>query len=330
MVYIDEVEQQVFEDIISVADKFLRQLQSLFNPDQAPEDDSHLQERVQKASCYFTEKLQAGLVKWASSFRFATDNKEIKKQINKAFEALQHNLAIKTACLHSCRTGFSTSACLNARAHAEIGFQPRVPAKQQAEPIDTTDMENPELFQALKAWRAKQAKEEEVEHYQILHQGVLIQITMVLPDTPDALLRIKGVGKRTIEKYGEQLTAIVGDYCREHNVEPQQSLPEPSVTQKDTKKDSKQISYDLYLQGKNIKEIAAERGFVATTIEGHLAHYVGLGQLDITEFVAEEKIAAIKQAFGEKGKESLKVIKEHLGNEYSFSEIRMVFELVRS
>jgi len=329
-VSIDEVEQQVFEDIISVADKFKRQLQSLFKPDDAPEDDPHLQERVQKASSYFTEKLQAGLINWASSFRFDTDNKEIKKKITKAFELLQHSLVIKTACLHSCRAGFSTSACLSALAHAEIDFQPRAPARQQAVAIDVADMENPELFQALKVWRTKQAREEEVEHYQILHQRVLIQIATDLPSTLDALLHIKGVGKRTAEKYGEPLTAIVGDYCREHKIKPQQNLPEPGATQKETKIDSKQISYDLYLQGKSIKEIAGERGLVTTTIEGHLAHYVGLGQLDITEFVAEEKITAIKQAFGEKGQESLKVIKEHLGDEFSYSDIRMVFELVRS
>ncbi len=345
-----EIERQVNEEIISVADKFKRQLQSLFKPtlehNKAPEDDPHIQERVQKASRYFTDKLQAGLIEWASSFRFATDNKEIKKQINKALEWLQHNLAIKTAGLRSCRAGFSSSGYLNAIARAEIDFRLHSPAKQQATDINAADMEHPKLFQALKTWRAKQAKEEEVEHYRILHQRVLIEIARVLPDTRDALLRIKGVGKHTAEKYGEQLITIVSDYCivhgrtgaakrrdarersREHTIEPLQIPPEPSV-KKEAKKDTKQISYELYLQGKNIQEIADERELVTGTVEGHLAHYVGLGQLDIAELVAEEKIAVIKQAFDEKDKENLKVIKEHLGDEFSYGEIRMVLESLR-
>ena len=83
------------------------------------------------------------------------------------------------------------------------------------------------------------------------------------------------------------------------------------------------------MQGKGIKEIAAERGLVATTIEGHLAHYVGRGLLNVAEIVAEEKIAIIKQAVDRKGKESLKVIKEHLGDEFSYGEIRLVLETLR-
>jgi ribonuclease D len=189
-------------------------------------------------------------------------------------------------------------------------------------------LQHPELFQALKAWRTEQAREEDVEHYRILHQRVLVQIAMVLPDTANALLDIKGIGKHTAEKYGEQLTAIVRKYCREHNIDPRQAPPESTVA-KETKKDTRQISYELYLQGKDIKEIAEERGLVTATIESHLAHYVGLGLLNVAEIVAEEKIAIIKDTVDSKGKQSLKVIKEHLGDEFSYGEIRLVLETLR-
>lgn len=131
---IEAMEQQVMEDIIIVADKFKRQLQSLFDHNKTPEEDPHIQERAQKASHYFTGKLQTGLVKWAAAFSFETDNKEIRKQINKTFESLQHRLAIKTACLQSCRKGFSTQAYQNAVAHAQIDFRSRTPAKKKKTP----------------------------------------------------------------------------------------------------------------------------------------------------------------------------------------------------
>jgi hypothetical protein len=329
---IGDLEKRVVEEIVTVAGKFKRQLQSLFahNPEnqKAPENDPQVQERVQKASRYFTDAMHAGLIEWTSSFSFETDNKDIRKQINRTFESLQHNLAIKTAALHSCRAGFSTGAYLNAIAHAEIDFRPSATAKQQATDFNAADLQHPELFQTLKAWRTEKAREEHVEHYRILHQRVLVQIAMALPDTADALLDIKGIGKHTVEKYGEQLAAIVCEYCREHNVEPRQAPPVSTVA-KETKKDTRQTSYELYLQGKDIEEIAEERGLVSATIESHLAYYVRLGLLNVEEIVGEEKIAIIKDTVDSKGRGSLKVIKEHLGDEFSYGEIRLVLESLR-
>jgi hypothetical protein len=329
---IGDLEKQVVEEIVTVAGKFKRQLQSLFAHNlehhKAPENDPHIQERVQKASRYFTDALHAGLIEWTSSFSFETDNKDIRKQINRTFESLQRNLAIKTAALHSCRAGFSTGAYLNAIAHAEIDFRPSATVKQQVTDFNASDLPHPELFRALKAWRTEQAREEDVEHYRILHQRALVQIAMLLPDTADALLDIKGIGKHTVEKYGEQLAAIVREYCREHNIEPRQA-PQVSTVAKETKKDTRQISYELYLQGKDINEIAEARGLVTATIESHLAHYVGSGLLNVAEIVAEEKIAIIKDTVDSKGKQSLKVIKEHLGDEFSYGEIRLVLATLR-
>ena len=327
---IDGMEKQVFEQVIGVAEKFRRQLQSLFDHtlehNVTPEDDAHIQERIQKASRYFTETLQPGLGAWVSSFRVDSDNQALKKHISAAFAALQHALALKTAALQSCHAGFSTGTYLNALAHAEIDFRPHSGTEQQAP--SSADVEHPELFQALKAWRVQQAAQEGVEHYRVLHQRVLIQVATELPQTLNALMRIKGVGKHTAEKYGTQLTAMVSDYCRKHGIEARQTAPQSNAGQQ-PKKDTKQTSYELYRQGKGIKEIAKQRGLTSGTIEGHLAHYVGLGQLDVADMVAAEKIAVIKQAIDVKGRDSMSLIKEQLGDEVSYGEIRLVLESLR-
>jgi hypothetical protein len=317
------MEKRAHDEIFTVSEKFKRQLQSLFNPEIAAQDDPVIQERVQKASRYFSDKLQAVLIHWLSTFRFDTDNKEVKKQITKAFEQLQHDLAIETAALKSCRAGFSTHTYLSSIAHAEIDFRPHAPSKQPAEQVNASDLEHPELYQVLKTWRAKQAREEDVEHYRILHQRVLIKIARMLPDTVEALRSIKGVGKSTAEKYGEPLTAIVRDYCHKHNIDPRQ-LPPSSAVDEEAEKDSKQKSYELFLQGKDIKQIAEHRGLATSTVEGHLAHYVGQGLVDVSALVAEDRIDVIKKAFDETGQQGLKAVKEHLGDEYSYSEIRFV------
>jgi hypothetical protein len=321
----EAVEKQFTVEVGIVAEKFQRQLQSLFEHAAVPEDDPRLQERVQKASRYFSDKLQAGLLPWATGFVFESDNKEVRKQLNKALDALRQQLSVKSAALQSCYDGFATGTYLNALAHAEIDFASPPPANKPADDINTPDVQHPQLLQALKTWRAEQAAAEQVAHYRILHQRVLLRIAALLPDTPDALRQIKGVGKATVEKYGAQVAGLVSDYCREHAIEPLQHPAEPAGKNKE-KRDTKQISYELFLQGKGIQEIADTRGLAKSTIEGHLAHFVNLGELDINAIVPREKIAMIKQAAEENGRESLGLIKERLGDACSYGEIRLVLE----
>jgi superfamily II DNA helicase RecQ len=75
-----------------------------------------------------------------------------------------------------------------------------------------SDIEHPELFQHLKDWRARMAKKQGLAHFQILHQRVLIQIVVNLPGSRTQLKKIKGVGKQTMVKYGEDILALVADY----------------------------------------------------------------------------------------------------------------------
>ncbi len=327
----ETIEKQTLDEIIIVSGKFNHQLQSLFANNKVPEDDAKLQERVKKASHYFSEKLQSGLVEWLAAFNVDSDNKEIKKQINQSASFLRHTLAVKMASLKSCQNGFSTGLYLNALDLAEIDSSSNAPVKKSTPDYNTADVEHPELLQTLKSWRVEQAEEQGVAHYQIIHQQVLIHIANNLPDTPALLLKIKGVGKYKVEKYGAQLIAMVVEYCDTHQinasqVEPRQLLPTKADSKKEAKKDSKKITYELYLQGNSIKEIANKREFVTSTIEAHIAHYIRLGQLSINDFVNEEKIATIRKAFEDKGRESLGLVKEHLGDDFSYGEIRMVLE----
>ena len=92
--------------------------------------------------------------------------------------------------------------------------------------------------------------------------------------------------------------------------------------EKKEKIDTKKVTFDLYKEGKTIKEIAAERGFASTTIEGHLAHYVGLGLIDVKEFVEIEKMKTIIATIKKLDTNLLSEIKHHLGENYSYPEIK--------
>jgi PIF1-like helicase/Helix-turn-helix domain len=91
---------------------------------------------------------------------------------------------------------------------------------------------------------------------------------------------------------------------------------------KKEKVNTKEVSYTLYKENKTIEEIAKERGMSALTIEGHLAHYVGLGMIDYKIFVDEEKAKNIYTVSKELNTTLFSPIKAALGDEYSYSDIR--------
>jgi len=88
------------------------------------------------------------------------------------------------------------------------------------------------------------------------------------------------------------------------------------------KVNTKEVSFDLYKAGKTIQEIAKERSYNVQTIEGHLAYYVSQGDLDALEFVTLEKLQAVKDKFKELKTDKLGELKEALGAEFTYAEIK--------
>jgi len=338
---IEEIDVQIQADIFKVANSFAHQLNTLIDKLsylKLPEEDSHLQKRLSKASDYFLDKLQLNLTAWIFSLQFETDNKELRKRIKKSIEFLQRSLTLKISCLKSCQQSFSATTYIQALAKAEIDFKSQTTRKKQEIDYGSLEIEHPELFLQLKNWRSEQAEKEEVALFQILHQKVIIQMVIVLPDSLSALKKIKGVGKRTVEKYGEKLISIVVAFCKKYNIETnnflQTSLFEidnkhEKTTQSQTKGDTRYISYELHKAGKSIPEIAQQRGFVNSTIENHLAWFIGQGELDILDLLTKEKFVAIKDKLSELNTDSLKELKEALGDDYSYGEIRMVIGFIK-
>lgn len=326
----DEMERQTVEEVFAIGVKFRRQLRSLYREDKIPEDDDCLQERVRKASAYFTGKLQPGLVDWIRAFCFETDNKALRKTVRQAVEGLQKAVAVKTASMESCRERFSTSAYLSAVASAGIDYESRVPMAEKGLDYRATEAEHPQLLNTLKQWRDEQGQEEEkagVTHYRILTRALLRRIADALPDSPVALIRIKGIGRRTADRYGRELLAIISDFRRMSDSDAT-AIPQPGrqpKTKANTQDgDTRLLSYRLYKDGSSIDEIASQRSLKASTIESHLAHYIGTGKLAVTDFVSDEKIARITATFAEMGEDSLSQVKEQLGDDYSYAELKMV------
>jgi len=95
------------------------------------------------------------------------------------------------------------------------------------------------------------------------------------------------------------------------------------VAEKKVKEDTKEVSLALFRKGKDIAEIANERKMVAGTIEGHLAYYVAQQEISAKDILGAKKLDKILQAVKELKTMSLAPIRAHLGNSFTFGEIKI-------
>ena len=92
---------------------------------------------------------------------------------------------------------------------------------------------------------------------------------------------------------------------------------------------SKEISYDFYMQGMTIDQIAAKRGYTKGTIIGHLTPYVKEGKIGLRALISsahEKKIRDFMKAHPEL--EHFGEIKEALGAGIDYYEIKLVHDLM--
>ncbi|MFO7876338.1 MAG: helix-turn-helix domain-containing protein [Desulfovermiculus sp.] len=215
-------------------------------------------------------------------------------------------------------------------AKAEVDFSPQKRKKPESADYTEADIAHPELFQALKEWRTAKAKELELAPYQVVHQRVAVQIAVTLPQTLAELEKIRGVGAKTVAKFGYELVDMVVAYRRRHGIE-QVVLPEkPKSAEKQQPGragqagETRRITLEMFRKGHSLEQIAAARGLAQSTIESHLSTLVQQGELGIDELLSGDRQKAIEQAIASAEGNSLREIKEVLGEEISYGQIKIV------
>ncbi|QKJ32165.1 DNA helicase RecQ [Mucilaginibacter mali] len=186
------------------------------------------------------------------------------------------------------------------------------------------------LLQKLKEIRTRIARAENVPPYIILSDASLLELATYLPQSMDELKYISGFGEVKLARYGEAFLTAVVNYCNEMGLASKISSRPTKRERKERKPRSplangtRQESFNMYKAGNSIDEIAALRELSATTIQSHLAHFIQTGELDVTELVAPEKMPAIQDAVESYGQQQLSPLKEVLGEDYSYAEIKAV------
>ena len=92
---------------------------------------------------------------------------------------------------------------------------------------------------------------------------------------------------------------------------------------------SKLETLAFYKQGLKAEEIAKQRGFALSTIEGHLAEFVSTGEVNVFDFVSEDFITQVATALEKFGHEQLTPIRHYLGEEVSFAQVKFAINYLR-
>jgi ATP-dependent DNA helicase RecQ len=188
-----------------------------------------------------------------------------------------------------------------------------------------------ELFDELRHVRAVFAKTENVPPYVVFSDATLVEMATYLPQMDREMRKISGVGDLKMDKYGAVFLRCIKEYCLKNQLVSRMDLKSGRRERKPrTKRDSSgldtyRISLDLFRDGRSIAEIAEERGLQVSTVEGHLARFVSSGEVQLHELVPLEKVETIRSAvlkFSDGG--ALSPIKEFLGEDYTYGEIRAV------
>jgi hypothetical protein len=318
---LEKILKRAESDIFTVSNKFHKQIQT-HNRNNSELNENHvLNERIKKAAEYFSGKTKP-ILQTLINLQYETDNKEIRKQLERNLLELIELLHVKVACLEECKSGFSVNKYLNIRAKSEI--EPSVKRSKLNEPLpDTSEkLENPGIYAELIKWRNRISSSQNIPPYRVAHVKTLKNISNYLPVNISELKKIKGMGKKSVEKYGAEILSIISE-----DVIPVMDLGEneENKIRKSKKKDSVLISYNLFRTGKSIEEIAAERDLTTGTIESHLSKKIASGDLNIFEIMEEERVNKLLSHFNSTKDGSFSKTKEKFGDEFSYSEIRYVF-----
>lgn len=99
---------------------------------------------------------------------------------------------------------------------------------------------------------------------------------------------------------------------------------EKEKKKKATKGDSVLITFDLYKQGLSIDEIAQSRSLKKQTIYSHINDLIAKSEINLEDIMSFDRIQPIKDCINLNTKKTLTEIKDILGEDYTFEEIRLV------
>lgn len=231
--------ERFHEKVVIVAQKFGMQYNRLIDAAQNYATDETLQERIAAGAGYFKKEMEPQYLVLIKERVLATDNKELKKQLNTAKEELNTLFLLKDDLLaYVIAHGFRTAEYLRQKAILSIGdsalsgkedlkrrglldaVEKNIRERKKKESATPavqvpSDVLHPELYDRLVAWRNSEASRLGLPVYTVIQQKAILGISNLLPAHKAMLVRIPYFGKKGVEKYGDIILEMVHGYRKE-------------------------------------------------------------------------------------------------------------------
>ncbi|MGY5353755.1 DNA helicase RecQ [Wenyingzhuangia sp. IMCC45467] len=180
------------------------------------------------------------------------------------------------------------------------------------------------LFERLRVLRLELATAKGVPAYVIFSDATLKAIANERPVTDDEFLEIEGVGQKKLQDYGYDFITEIIKFNKEKVVKPVKKKKGKSATHLET--------LELHKQGLSIEEIANERGLTPNTIQSHFVKLYNEGiKIDLTDFVSEKEIEAVKEAQSKvENPKSLKSYYEYFNEQLDYAAIKMALVVLEN
>ncbi|MCW3078296.1 MAG: Aldolase, partial [Bacteroidetes bacterium] len=348
---------QKIDALQDVSVKFRNQLGQLIDDVQNFETNEALQGRIMQASVYFETEIKKCLDD-LKNCSLTTESKEAATELNEIFQFVFDGLFQKHALIKTLSRGFIFNDFVKNKLELKFpDFKLNVYASARNSKV-SVNVDHPHLYRELLLLRDEICNEEQKPIYMVANNKALTELANYLPVKEEDLLQITGFGKAKVEAYGEQFLSVINAFVKEQGLETNMKAKAPKKVKKEKKQKAEKIinpaaedgsdqwyslkdvtkekpkdqktptkeqTFRLFKEGKKLEEIATERGYALSTIEGHLIPYIASGELNIDYLVSRQKQNLILKALENfKYETGLNPVKNSLPEEITFAEIRYV------
>jgi ATP-dependent DNA helicase RecQ len=197
-----------------------------------------------------------------------------------------------------------------------------VPVVQKLSLVEATEQPvEPELLHRLRSLRKQLADEQSVPPYLVFPDSTLKLMAQIRPQSLAEFSQLSGVGSHKLAQYGKKFLDEITAHTQQQTLTPHGSDLKNQPTQTEF------ITLRLHQEGLSVAEIAKKRHLSPSTITNHLAELLSKDQpVDLNQLVPIEHQQKIWQVLEVLGDIPLTPVKEQLGGNYTFEEIRLVRE----
>ncbi len=297
------------DEIARIGETFIRKCQFKHTQTGCIEKSDELMAQAARGAAFFDAKIADFGENVKMNADITLDDKTANNRLDNYMSTFVNTVKLKRAILQAiAKKGFSPSNMLAAKAlalsHTKMDDETEVgtPTAERTSQADANEVVNKELFLALRKWRKEKAEEEDVPPYIIANNSLLFAIADTVPTDTMTLKKIKGMGKKKMDSYGDDILEITRLHAQ-MGVKPAiGSTSAPTLGkadlsetgQKAKKLNTREISLEAFNRLGSIDAVMQERHLTRGTIVGHLIDCIG-EELTIDDVMGKERHEKLKE-----------------------------------